>query len=372
MSSKTLSFGTLKPTAEFVTVIMAGGSGTRFWPMSRAESPKQFLELSPDGKSLIRATADRLGGLLERGDLLVVTADNQVDLVREHLPNAKILAEPSARNTSACIGYAAAKVLAEVGDVPMLCLAADHIITGVAELKRTFDRAITLTKQSDILVPIGIPPAYPETGYGYIRRGEPFSGSEHAYHVHSFVEKPDLEKAMEYFASGEYFWNACMFVWRSGVIWKAFEEHLPGMYNGLVELKKLASRDFPVVETSSIYDGLESISIDYGVMERAKNVVMLAGVGFRWSDVGSWSAWKDILDEAHPSAKKNVATGDTIQVNCEDTLLIGEKKLVAGVGLKGIIVVETDDAILVCTRESAQEVRKVVDILKERNRKELL
>jgi len=372
MSKDILSHGRLNANAEFVTVIMAGGSGTRFWPMSRANSPKQFLPLSPDGKSLIRATADRVSSLGTKGDLLVVTAENQVELVRQHLPEAKILAEPIPKNTSACIGYAAAKVLEEVGDVPMLCLAADHIISGIDELTRTFERAIEITKKHNYLVPIGIPPAYPETGYGYIRRGKVLPGSEHTYTVHSFVEKPTPEKAMEYIASGDYFWNAGMFVWRSQVIWDSLQTHLPELSQQLEALRPLSSECFPKEKTLQIFSEMKSISIDYGVMEKAQNVVMLAGVGFHWSDVGSWSSWKDVLDEAHPSLKKNVSTGDALHVECDDTLLIGKSKLVVGVGLKGIIVVETEDAILVCQRDSAQDVKKVVDVLRERNRKEFL
>ncbi len=367
-----LSSGKLRNNSEFVTVILAGGSGTRFWPLSRNANPKQFLKLSPDGSSLIQSTSRRLTPLAQNSDLLVVTAKNQAALVKEHLPNAQILSEPMPKNTAACIGYAAAKVLAEVGDVPMVCLPADHLITGDSELLRTYKRALELVKTYDILATIGIPPTYPETGYGYIRKGEVFHDKEHIYDVHSFVEKPSLETAKEYLSDGDYFWNSGMFVWRAGVIWKAFTELMPSLAGQLAKLKELAKDDFPEEETTQIFTQFESTSIDYGIMEKAKNVVMLAGVGFRWSDVGSWSSWKDSYEESRPKLDKNLVFGDASLLNCKDTLVYGDKKFIAGIGLESLIVVDTPDAILVCHREQAQEVKKIVESLREKGRKELI
>ncbi len=372
LSSEKLSSGKLRADAKFVTVIMAGGSGTRFWPLSRNSFPKQFLRLSPDGKSLIQATAERLGEFQKSGELLVVTAKNQAPLVLEHLPQAKVLAEPMARNTAACIGYAAAKVLAEIGDVPMICLPADHLISGAEELLRTFERAMEISRGGEILATIGIPPAFPETGYGYIRRGNVLSGHEHVYNVHSFVEKPSLKTAMEYLASGDYFWNSGMFIWRAGTIWNAFRELMPNLFSDLEEIQQLAASDFPEAEVSPVYSRMESTSIDYGIMERAKNVVMLAGVGFRWSDVGSWSSWKDTYEDSRPDTEKNLIVGDAELFECKDTLIYSDKKLIAGVGLEGMIVVETPDAILVCRKERAQDVKKIVEMLKDKGRANLL
>jgi len=343
-TSRPLSSGKLSKGAEFVTVIMAGGSGTRFWPLSRSVNPKQFLKLSPDGTSLIQATANRLSSLTN-SELLVVTAKSQASLVREHLPSAQILSEPMPKNTAACIAFAAAKILVEIGDVPMICLPADHLISGTDELLRTFTRAIELTRSSDLLATIGIPPSYPETGYGYIRKGSVIADTEHSYTVHSFVEKPSLEVAMQYLASGDYFWNSGMFIWRAGVIWQAFKELMPNLAPHLDTLIELAKNGFQEAETTELFIQLESTSIDYGVMERAKNVVMLAGVGFRWSDVGSWSSWKDTLDDIRPNHDKNVTFGNVELINCKDTLIYGDKKFIAGIGLEGVIVVETPDAI---------------------------
>ena len=363
-----LSSGKLNRQAEFVTVILAGGSGTRFWPLSRNANPKQFLKLAPDGSSLIQATANRLTPLSKTSELLVVTAQNQTQLVKDHLPSAQILSEPMPKNTAACIAYAAAKVLMEVGDVPMICLPADHLISGDEELLRTYKRALELTRANDLLATIGIPPSYPEIGYGYIKKGEVYKDNEHIYKVHSFVEKPKLHIAKEYLSSGDFFWNSGMFIWRAGVIWKAFRELMPKLAPHLENLLELAKQDFPVSQTTELFTQFESISIDYGVMEKADNVVMLAGVGFRWSDVGSWSSWKDSYEECHPTDEKNLVFGDSQLINCKDTLIYGDKKFIAGVGLESLIVVDTPDAILVCHRDQAQEVKKIVELLKEKGR----
>jgi len=363
-----LSSGKLNKQAEFVTVVLAGGSGTRFWPLSRSAHPKQFLNLAPDGTSLIQATASRIAPLESNSELLVVTAQNQSQLVAQHLPQAKVLAEPMPKNTAACIAYAAAKVLVELGDVPMICLPADHLIAGNEELLRTYKRALELTKTEDLLATIGIPPSYPETGYGYIKKGQNYKDTEHIYSVHSFVEKPNLHLAKEYLSSGDYFWNSGMFIWRAGVIWKAFQELMPKLAPQLEKLLDLAKLDFPLAETSNLFEQFESISIDYGVMEKASNVVMLAGVGFRWSDVGSWSSWKDAYEEIHPDDSRNLIFGDASLINCKDTLIYGDKKFIAGVGLESLIVVDTPDAILVCHRDQAQEVKKIVDLLKEKGK----
>lgn len=368
MANNPLSSGKLNPNAEFVTVILAGGSGTRFWPLSRSSNPKQFLKLSPDGSSLIQATASRLKPLANNSEILVVTAENQSHLVKEHLPTAQILAEPMPKNTAACIAYAAAKVLTEVGDVPMVCLPSDHLISGDEELLRTYKRALELTHSEDLLATIGIPPSYPETGYGYIKKSSIFQDKEHIYKVHSFVEKPNLHTAKEYLSSGDYFWNSGMFVWRAGVIWEAFKTLMPELAPHLDNLLELAKLDFPLSETTKLFGQLESISIDYGVMEKADNVVMLAGVGFRWSDVGSWSSWKDSYEESRPRDDKNLVFGDADLINCKDTLIYGDKKFIAGVGLESLIVVDTPDAILVCHRDQAQEVKKIVELLKEKGR----
>ena len=367
-----LSSGKLNKKAEFVTVILAGGSGTRFWPLSRSSNPKQFLKLAPDGSSLIQATANRLAPLAKSSELLVVTAQNQTDLVKEHLSSAQILSEPMPKNTAACIAYAAAKVLAEVGDVPMICLPADHLISGDEELLRTYKKALELTKKNDLLATIGIPPSYPETGYGYIRKGKHYQDGDHIYNVHSFVEKPNLHTAKEYLSSGDYFWNSGMFIWRAGVIWKAIKDLMPSLSPHLNKLLELAKTDFPFAETSKLFESFESISIDYGVMEKAHNVVMLAGVGFRWSDVGSWSSWKDSYEESRPTDDKNLIFGEASLINCKDTLIYGDKKFIAGVGLESLIVVDTPDAILVCRRDQAQEVKKIVDLLKEKGKEGLV
>ena len=312
--------------------------------------------------------------------MLVVTAANQAAMVSEQLPDVAVLSEPVARNTAPCIGYAALKVLQEVGDVPMLCIPADHMVWGEESLIELYAEAARLAAAESILVTIGIQPSRPETGYGYIERGSGLSGWRGAYHVKRFVEKPSFDTARDYVQSGHYFWNSGMFAWRPSVILAEMAKHLPELRAGLQEIEEASRRpatgDDTYAAVESVYQRLPSVSIDYGIMEKADNVAMLSGVGFQWSDVGSWLAWAE-AEQRRAGEKGNITDGDVVLVDTEHCAVVGsrntgKRKLIAGVGLRDLIIVETDDAILVCHRDSAQDVKQVVDILKERGRKDLL
>lgn len=364
--------GSLKKGATAVAVIMAGGSGTRFWPMSRTSRPKQFLPLGDGDESLIRLTADRLSPLTGEQGVMVVTAMHQAHLVREELEDACILSEPSARNTAACVGFAAAMVEATVGDVPMLCLPADHLVTGIDEILEVYQRGIELAVNHDVLVTIGIKPDAPETGYGYIRRGLPFDAHPQsgAYRVHQFVEKPNLNTAERYLESGEYFWNSGMFIWRPSVILASLEKFLPDTTEKIRKIVALRDTQGAAEEIAQIYQSIESVSIDVGVMEKADNVLMLPGESFRWSDIGSWSSWAERESESR-DAQGNSKRGDVVFVGSENTTIVSGKRLIAAVGVKDLIVVDTDDALLICHPDAAQDVKLVVDELKAKGRKEL-
>ncbi len=372
--------GKLKPGLPSVAVIMAGGSGTRFWPLSRTNFPKQFLALTGTERSLIQGTADRLESLTTRDGIMVVTAENQTGLVREQLPHVTVLSEPTARNTAACIGYAATLITHQVGDVPMICMPADHMVWGAEDLMRILGEGVELSAKDDVVVTIGIRPSSPETGYGYIHRGKPTSDAEDGvYHVKRFVEKPDRATAQSYLDSGDYFWNSGMFVWRPSVILSEMKKHLPELSAGLDQIAVLwGNEKDPQVyqQISEIYSSLQSISIDFGVMEKSTSVVMMSGSEFRWSDVGSWSSWVDV-ELAKTGEHGNFTRGDVVLIDSERCCVLGQKgdksrKLLAGVGLRDMIIVETEDAILVCHREQTQDVKKVVETLKANNRKELL
>jgi len=372
--------GKLNKHSPAVAVIMAGGSGTRFWPLSRTNRPKQFLPLAGSDRSLIQATSDRIVPFVSEAGVLVVTASHQAELVRNQLPAAAVLSEPVAKNTAPCIGYAAIRVLHDVGDVPMLCMPADHLIKEEAELRKVLQAAAELAAKEDVIVTVGIKPTHPETGYGYIRRGAKKDGAANAgpvFSVESFVEKPDRPTAEKYLASGEYFWNGGMFVWRPSVALKEIRRHLPKLSAGLDEIAAIwksgdgAGGDARIAE---IYASFESISIDFGIMERAENVLVISGEKFQWSDVGSWASWADEQAEKL-DADGNFTRGDVVMVDSRGCYVLGNgsrKKLIAGVGLKDLIIVETDDAILICSREHSQDVKQIVDGLKAKNRKELL
>jgi mannose-1-phosphate guanylyltransferase len=232
MTTKDFFKGTLQPQKDVILVTMAGGSGTRFWPLSRSSRPKQFLPLAKGGRSLIEDSITRFDSLVSDKGSMVVTAQNQSELVAAAVPQAAILMEPAPKNTAACLALSAYFVLATAGDVPMICTPADHLICGDEALLAVFRKAVALAKKEDVLITIGIKPSSPETGYGYIRRGDSFKDSENkptgAFSVARFVEKPDLASATHYVKSGEFYWNSGMFVWRPSILLAAVEGLLPG------------------------------------------------------------------------------------------------------------------------------------------------
>lgn len=367
--------GVLNPDAKSVGVIMAGGQGTRFWPLSRRALPKQFLVLSGN-ESLIQSTDSRLDDVIDKGARLVVTAADQVELVQSHLPNIAILAEPCARNTAPCIGFAAACVLEFVGDVPMLCMPADHLIPNEYAIKNAYMTALEVARAEDVLVSIGVVPTAPETGFGYVRRGSKRSYGmqcmSRVYDVEEFVEKPDFQTAQQYLKSGEYFWNSGTFAWRPSVLLNAIELFLPDLGEKLREIKSLFRKPDSYDEVSRLYESLSKVSIDYGVMEHAKNTVIVEGQGFDWDDVGSWSAWVEC--NSGKDAHEIVVQGATevVAVDSKNCGVYGGKRCVALVGVEDIIVVDTPDALLICHKDKAQDVKTVVDELQSRDRNDLL
>jgi mannose-1-phosphate guanylyltransferase len=352
-------------------VVLAGGQGSRFWPLSRCSRPKQFLSMNGDGESLIQATVRRVQPLVTPERILVVASDRLIPLVREHVPSAGVVIEPDARNTAACIGLAAiaASVPDKGVDPVLVVLPADHAVSDEEGLQRALQEAIEIARDSDNLVTIGIPPTSPHTGYGYIKRGEKLSGR--AYHVDRFFEKPNLQRAQKYIEQGEYSWNSGMFVWRASVILDAFKEHMPEMYQGLEQIREalvagheLGSSDL----INSIFSGLESISIDFAVLEHARNCVVIDAEPFGWNDVGSWDQWAENFDADQDG---NLIHGDAVVIDSNGCVVRSEGRLIAAVGLKDVVIVDSGDAILVVSRDNVQDVRKVVAELKAKGRYEL-
>ncbi len=368
-----LVVGELANNLKAVAVIMAGGSGTRFWPMSRSSLPKQFLPLAGSERSLIQVTAERVEPLVGSRGVMVVTADSQKELVLEHLPQACVLIEPVPRNTSPCIGYAAVQVLRTLGDIPMLCLPADHVVSGQKEITEVYARGIRLALEQDVLVTIGIQPGHPETGYGYIRRGEPYVSDEgEAYQVRQFVEKPDAQTAVRYVESGEYFWNSGMFIWRPSVILKAIAQHLPALKVQLDKIGESLGQPDGYSLAAEAYGAIAPVSIDTGVLEKAKHVIMLPGNTFAWSDVGAWSSWAEVLRKDGRNSADNYTKGDVLLLDSRGCTIVGEKRLIAGVGLSDLVIIDTADALLICRADCSQDVKKIVDQLKAKGRKELV
>ena len=353
-------------------LIMAGGRGERFWPKSRMRMPKQFLSLADPDRTMIQSTVERILPLADAEDILVATNLNYKDLVRTQipaLPEANILCEPLARNTAPCIGWGAVTVRKRYGDALMMVLPSDHLVQQPALFRRTMRNALRIAEETDALVTLGISPSVPDTGYGYIQYDtEEGTGSGNAFRVKQFVEKPDLKTARQYLASGEYLWNSGMFIWKASAVLREIRENLPELYAQLEVIEKALGTDREAEVLSGVFGEISPISIDYGVMEKAKHVYVLPS-SFGWDDVGSWLA----VGRINPGNDMgNVIRGDVVAVNSSRCIVEGTGRTIAMVGLEDTIIVDTEDALLVCAKDSAGEIRKVLEALRKDNREELL
>ena len=351
-------------------LIMAGGRGERFWPRSRKRLPKQFLSLTDDGKTMIQLTVERILPLVEMDSIYIATNRSYKKLVQEQLPGLpeeNILCEPAARNTAPCIGLGAAHMERKYGDAVMFVLPSDHLITYPQIFRRTLSEAARTAETGASLVTIGIAPTYPETGYGYIRfRPEEMFGA--AYAVDGFVEKPDLEIAREYVQSQQYLWNSGMFTWKVSTILDNLQEYLPETWEGLRRIQQSIGTEEQEDVLEREFRLFRSVSIDYGVMEKAKNLYILTG-SFGWDDVGSWLALERMQEK---NDFGNIVSGNVVTVGTKNAIIQGEKKLIAAVGLENMIVIDTEDALLVCAKNSVGDIRKVIENLKICNRTEYL
>ena len=368
-------------------VLLAGGRGTRFWPRSRTRTPKQLLDIV-SSKSMLRETADRLAPLFAENRLWVVTNAEQTAGVQRELPRVprkQILAEPVGRNTAAAIGLAAIHLAQEHGDALMAVLPADHHIADAAQYRKVVRAAMKMASRPGNLVVLGIPPSHPETGFGYIERASTVNRVERipAYLVRRFTEKPELLVARKYVKSGRYFWNAGMFFWRVSTFLECLRKYLPKTWRALGELQQSVGAPAYPRALRRIYPRLENISVDYAIMEPATRsravhgesekhgtervFVLPAKIG--WSDIGSWAAVHDLLARKQG---ENVSLGDSFALDATNNFLWSRKKFVAAIGVRDLVVVETHDALLICPRERAQDVGKVVKWLEEKRRHDLL
>jgi mannose-1-phosphate guanylyltransferase len=340
-------------------VLLAGGSGTRFWPLSRALRPKQFLSLATD-RTLIADTFARIEELATADRTWVVCGRDHAALVRESLPQlaaSHLVIEPAARNTAPAIGLAAVEISRSDPAATLVVLPSDHHIAQPAAFRDALRTAVRVAQGGD-LVTLGIPPTRPETGYGYLRRGE--LRSPGVFAVDAFVEKPDAATAQKYLRDPAYSWNAGIFVFRADALLEAIREHLPAVHEAL---GRIAADPASLAEA---FPRVPSISIDYGVMEKARRIALVDPGPIGWSDVGSFAA----LSEVRPlDARGNALSGDALAVDSDGCVILSEGgRLVAAVGLHDVCVIDSGDAVLVVPKDRSQDVRKIVDELRARGR----
>lgn len=351
-------------------LIMAGGRGERFWPRSRKNLPKQFLSLTDDGKTMIQLTVERILPLVKMEDIYIATNKNYRELVRSQLPGIpeeNILCEPVGRNTAPCIGLGAAHIGKKYENALMLVLPSDHLIKFNNMFLSSLREACRVAMEDDNLVTLGITPTYPETGYGYIKFN-PQKTLGGAYEVERFVEKPTLEVAKEYLETEEYLWNSGMFIWKLSSIWKNMEKYMPEAYAGLQRIGAAIGTPEEEAVLEQEFAALPSVSIDYGIMEKAQHIYTIPGT-FGWDDVGSWLA-VDRIKKTNEDG--NVVNGNVITIDTHNCIVQGTNKLIAAVGLRDLIIVDTEDAILICEKHRAGDIRKVTENLKICNRDEYL
>ncbi|MFP4057316.1 MAG: mannose-1-phosphate guanylyltransferase [Candidatus Brocadiia bacterium] len=350
-------------------VIMAGGSGKRFWPMSRRRRPKQVLPIGGP-RPMVAETVLRLQGLVPRERTYIVTHEDQVGPILEGLPVGpapSVIAEPFARDTAACIGLAAVHLRRADPEGVMLLMPADQVIRPAERFREVMRAAARLAEQGDALITFGIKPTHPATGYGYIHRGQRLADADGlpVYDVHRFREKPAREVAEDYLASGEYYWNSGIFCWRVAAILDALERFTPDLYGALERIAGAIATPNEDAVLRQAYSPLEKISIDYAVMEKAERIYVVEG-DFEWSDVGSWASVAR-LRAGEADEAGNVLVGQCEALGLSSSLVIGdEEHLIGAVGLEDVIVIHTPDATLVCSKEAAEEVKQLVDRLEQK------
>ena len=345
-------------------VIMAGGIGTRFWPMSRTSFPKQFLDILNIGKTLIQTTFDRFAPFIPKENIYVVTSEEYVNIVKKQLPQLplqNILAEPSRKNTAPCIAYISFKLAQLDPDALLVVAPADHLISDNIAFTKVCLEALSFTQKHNAFITLGINPTYPNTGYGYIQY-EQYSVTDNVYKVKTFTEKPNIELAKTFISSGEFLWNAGIFVWQVKNIILAFERYLPEIYDLFHSQKEKFNTTEEEAALQEIYPFSTSISIDFGIMEKADNVYVIPSA-FGWSDLGTWNSAYENLSKDHHA---NAITGHNVMVMDTDNCIVHtpEGKLVVLQGLHDYIVVDTDDVLLICKKEKEQEIKEFVSDVK--------
>lgn len=346
-------------------LIMAGGKGERFWPKSRQSLPKQFLSLTNDGKTMIQLTVERILPLVNLEDIYIATNTLYKHLVLEQLPGLpeeNILCEPIGRNTAPCIGLGAVHIQHKYEDAIMIVLPSDHLIKYNDIFTETLSNACEVAEMDTNLITIGITPNYPETGYGYIKadKSQPLKKT---FSVERFVEKPDFDLAKSYVESGDYYWNSGMFIWKLSSILKNMKSFMSDTYEGLLKIQSAIGTTEEDSTLKDIFPGFVSDSIDYSIMEKASGIYLIPG-NFGWDDVGSWLAVERVKGT---DTSSNTLTGNVIALNTNHCTIEGSDRLIAALGLKNLIIVDTNDALLVADKSSSGDIKKILSVLRETN-----
>ena len=371
---------------KYSAIIMAGGSGERFWPLSRVKKPKQLLELSGSGKNLLQDSIARVDGVIDKEDIFIITSESLQNAIRKALPELppeNVIAEPEKRNTAPCLALGASFISQKYAaqglkenEIAMAVLTADHLIEPDDKFRQTVDLALETASKGKDIITIGIQPTRVETGYGYIEVDSPFAETENVKQVRAFREKPNRETAEEYLASGRYYWNSGMFFFRLDAFIENMILLLPEIGTKIYEMrdkyKALTDKalEGPNTGIADIFSKFPSLSIDYGLMEKATHVSVVKA-DFNWDDIGSWTALERTRDT---DENMNIIEGSNINIDTSNSIIINRNKnlTVAALGLEDMIVVATDDSLLICPKNRAQDVKKVVAKLKENNLENLL
>ena len=352
--------------------IMAGGIGSRFWPMSRTNYPKQFLDILNTGKTLIQWTYERYADFIPKENIFVVTSEEYAGIVAEQLPElpvANILGEPSRKNTAPCIAYISFKLMQQDPQASLIVAPSDHLILDTIAFKKVCLEALSFVNKHNAFITLGIKPTHPNTGYGYIQF-EQHAITDNVYKVKTFTEKPNLELAKTFMASGEFLWNAGIFVWQVKNIIQAFENFLPEMYEVFYSEKEKFNTEEEKTAIEGIYPQCTNISIDFGIMEKANNVYVIPS-SFGWSDLGTWNSAYENFDKDY--LENAVAGNNVVVIDATKCMVhVPNEKLVLLQGLDDFIVVDTRDVLLICQKSKEQEIKEYVAEVKRKKGEKFL
>jgi len=348
---------------------MAGGSGTRFWPLSRKESPKQLLNIV-GGNSMLQMTVDRLRKVKFVDDIFIVTRSDLVNKISETIegiPKENIIIEPSGKNTAPCIGLSALRLEMLKKDSVMGVFPADHLIVGHQKFQKALKTANQLVQKKHSIATIGIKPTYPSTAYGYIQYNKnEVAGQVDTYHLKTFAEKPHFNLAKRFMKSGDFLWNSGIFIWRANVLLDLMKVHIPDLYKQLIKMKPILKKNQDI---SNLWESITPESIDYGLMEKVGSDAYVIKADFKWNDLGSWDALYDILPK---NKEGNVVRGEGMVLNGKDNFIHSQDHFTAVVGLENVVIVHTDDVTLVVHKDKVEEVKSMVGLIAESNLENLL